>query len=411
MTARIYRPAPNAMQSGRGKSKEWVLVHEPASPREIEPLMGYTSTSDTRAQVRLSFDTLEEAEAYAQKQRHRLPSCSPSIAPRRSGRATRTISVPIARRPGPTDGFGAMRSRLRGFALATCLILGASLPAAAEPAMWRVSDDDSHVWLFGSIHLFSRQMNWRTQTFDAALQDSEQVWFEMVFDAAAYATIARLTILDGSLRDGQRLSELLTEDQNERLDRAIAAAGLDPLVFDRLQPWMAEVTLSSGGIQGTTAGVDILIDAEVSPDKKRGFETAEEQLGFFSRVPLDQQIEGLMATIDALQAGGGRAAARPHDRCLGERRHRGAGCPDPAGNGTRRRCALSPAADRPQCSLGCDHRGRSRRGRRLDGDRRGRPPCRPRRASRAAGAARVHCRTDRPGSGQPGRAGRRLPDT
>ncbi|WP_374626479.1 TraB/GumN family protein [Devosia sp.] len=197
-----------------------------------------------------------------------------------------------------------MRSRLRGFALATCLVLGASLPAAAEPAMWRVSDDDSHVWLFGSIHLFSRQMNWRTQTFDAALQDSEQVWFEMVFDAAAYATIARLTILDGRLRGGQRLSELLTEDQNERLDRAIAAAGLDPLIFDRLQPWMAEVTLSSGSVQGTTAGVDILIDAEVSPDKKRGFETAEEQLGFFSRVPLDQQIEGLMATIDALQAGG-----------------------------------------------------------------------------------------------------------
>lgn len=65
MTARIYRPAPNAMQSGRGNSKSWVLVHEPASPREIEPLMGYTSSSDTEAQVQLRFATLEEAEAYA----------------------------------------------------------------------------------------------------------------------------------------------------------------------------------------------------------------------------------------------------------------------------------------------------------------------------------------------------------
>lgn len=65
MTARIYRPAPNAMQSGRGKSKDWVLVHEPATAREIEPLMGYTSTTDTQAQVRLTFATLEEAEAYA----------------------------------------------------------------------------------------------------------------------------------------------------------------------------------------------------------------------------------------------------------------------------------------------------------------------------------------------------------
>ncbi|MET3925607.1 ETC complex I subunit [Devosia sp. 2618] len=67
MTARIYRPAPNAMQSGKGKSKQWVLVHELASQRGIDPLMGYTTSTDTRQQVRLSFDTLELAEAYAHK--------------------------------------------------------------------------------------------------------------------------------------------------------------------------------------------------------------------------------------------------------------------------------------------------------------------------------------------------------
>ena len=67
MTARIYRPAPNAMQSGKGKSRDWVLVHEQASARSIDPLMGYTSSSDMRQQLKLSFDTLEAAEAYAQK--------------------------------------------------------------------------------------------------------------------------------------------------------------------------------------------------------------------------------------------------------------------------------------------------------------------------------------------------------
>jgi hypothetical protein len=67
MTARIYRPSPNAMQSGKGNSRQWVLVHEPASPREIEPLMGYTATRDTKAQIRLSFDSLEDAEAYARR--------------------------------------------------------------------------------------------------------------------------------------------------------------------------------------------------------------------------------------------------------------------------------------------------------------------------------------------------------
>ena len=67
MTARIYRPARNAMQSGKGKSKSWVLVHEATAQRSIDPLMGYTSTTDANQQVRLSFETLEAAEAYAQK--------------------------------------------------------------------------------------------------------------------------------------------------------------------------------------------------------------------------------------------------------------------------------------------------------------------------------------------------------
>ena len=67
MTARIYRPARTAMQSGKGKTKQWVLVHEPNSPREIDPLMGYTASTDTRQQIKLSFESLEAAEAYAQK--------------------------------------------------------------------------------------------------------------------------------------------------------------------------------------------------------------------------------------------------------------------------------------------------------------------------------------------------------
>jgi hypothetical protein len=67
MSARIYSPSKNAMQSGQAKTGYWVLEFEPATPLRIEPLMGYTSSSDTRRQVRLSFDTLEAAIAYAEK--------------------------------------------------------------------------------------------------------------------------------------------------------------------------------------------------------------------------------------------------------------------------------------------------------------------------------------------------------
>ena len=58
MVARIFKPAKTAMQSGEGRTKEWVLEFAPASPREIEPLMGWTSSGDMRQQVQLRFDTL-----------------------------------------------------------------------------------------------------------------------------------------------------------------------------------------------------------------------------------------------------------------------------------------------------------------------------------------------------------------
>ena len=71
MTARIYKPAKTAMQSGTAKTKEWVLDYEPEQPREIEPLMGWTSSGDMRQQVQLRFDTAEEAIAYCE--RHGIP--------------------------------------------------------------------------------------------------------------------------------------------------------------------------------------------------------------------------------------------------------------------------------------------------------------------------------------------------
>ncbi|MBA4783138.1 MAG: ETC complex I subunit [Rhizobiales bacterium] len=65
MVARIFKPAKSAMQSGRGKTEDWVLEHISEQPRGRDPLMGYTSSTETENQVRLSFDTLEEAENYA----------------------------------------------------------------------------------------------------------------------------------------------------------------------------------------------------------------------------------------------------------------------------------------------------------------------------------------------------------
>jgi len=71
MTARIYKPAKTAMQSGFANTKDWALDFEPESPRRVEPLMGWTSSGDMRQQLRLRFASKEEAVAYCE--RHGIP--------------------------------------------------------------------------------------------------------------------------------------------------------------------------------------------------------------------------------------------------------------------------------------------------------------------------------------------------
>ena len=66
MVARIYRPAKTAMQSGKGKTTYWVLEHEPKDAKRVEPLMGYTSSSDMLSQVKLRFPTRDDAIAFAE---------------------------------------------------------------------------------------------------------------------------------------------------------------------------------------------------------------------------------------------------------------------------------------------------------------------------------------------------------
>lgn len=66
MPARIYKPARNAMTSGMAKTRKWVLDYAPESARDVDPLMGWTSSSDMQSQVRLRFDSKEAALAYAE---------------------------------------------------------------------------------------------------------------------------------------------------------------------------------------------------------------------------------------------------------------------------------------------------------------------------------------------------------
>ncbi len=194
---------------------------------------------------------------------------------------------------------------IRRLLAAATLVLASGTAALAAPPLWQVSDADSSIWLFGSIHVFDRPMEWRTPQFDQLLRDADKVYFEMVFDREAYATITRLSILAGYIGDGRTLEDLLPADDYTRLASVVAARGGDIATYRFMMPWLVEMTLaaeSQAGIR-TTAGVELLLDAEIPADRKAGLETAEEQIGFLADLPLDLQIEGLMGTVAAFETG------------------------------------------------------------------------------------------------------------
>ncbi len=84
MSARIYQPAKTAMQSGKAKTGRWILEYETETPRKIDPLMGYTVSSDMNSQVKLEFETLEAARSFAESEGIAFTVQKPQKAKRRA---------------------------------------------------------------------------------------------------------------------------------------------------------------------------------------------------------------------------------------------------------------------------------------------------------------------------------------
>lgn len=201
----------------------------------------------------------------------------------------------------------ALSRALLALLLSTCL----ALPAAAAPAMWRIADEDSQVWLFGSVHAFNTRVKWRTAAFDKALKDADLVYFEMptaVSDEEYFQAMAQL----GLNRKGKLLSDYLSKKQQAQLAQVVLALKLNPAVIESMRPWFAAMTIS--GVAAEIAGgkmrpgVEDSIKREIPNRKERGFDTLETQLRVLADLSDKAQVKMLMETIT-----GGGASGEPID--------------------------------------------------------------------------------------------------
>jgi len=174
---------------------------------------------------------------------------------------------------------------------------------SAAPAIWEVSDSDSKVWLFGSVHVLPPAIAWRTPKLDDLMKQSEQVFFE-----ADIGPLGQLAVIINGIKMGfgQKTDWLssLGAEQKDKLTAAITPLGLSVDQLAAFQPWLADAMIQEKVIEtlGYTpsAGVDATLQAELPKERKAYFETVAEQLALLGTDPVDVQTRRLMITVDTV---------------------------------------------------------------------------------------------------------------
>lgn len=194
--------------------------------------------------------------------------------------------------------------------IAAALELAASTTGIGTPAMWQIADEDTTLYLFGTIHLLKPETEWRTEKFDAAFAAADRLITEVDTDTSeGLAAIQTLMIQRGVLKNGKTLTDLLDDDEEATLSEALTAVGLPLAAVDPLQPWFAGLNISLMQIQQSgyspTSGVETILaaDAKASGMSFGYLETAEDQLNALAGGTLEEQIEGLVFTAETLDLG------------------------------------------------------------------------------------------------------------
>lgn len=194
-------------------------------------------------------------------------------------------------------------------ALASCTTPAAQTAAKESgPAMWVVSDPDTTIYLFGTIHLLPRDSAWRTAEFNTAVAQSQTLVVETLVDTANPQQLATQMAAMGFRSGLPPLASRIDPGKRPALEAAIAKTGIPRPLFDRMETWAAAFTLL--GVQFQTLGVQgehgveaVLRQVFTSAGKPVDqLETNREQLGFFDALPETAQRQLLEGSIEQPQA-------------------------------------------------------------------------------------------------------------
>jgi uncharacterized protein YbaP (TraB family) len=200
--------------------------------------------------------------------------------------------------------------RLNRFAgrLLAALAVFACLPhgAFANPALWMVTSRSATVYLFGTVHVLPKSITWMDPQIEKALGQSTELWTEADVGDLSDAIDA---IRHYGIAAPGETENLLPADYRERYARQIKKTGVSPIIFSHARPWLAEILLTTGAMQGAGVnqqGVDMTLLAYAHEHKllTPTFETVNQQFAMLSDLPQDAQISSLEDAIDEFDRAG-----------------------------------------------------------------------------------------------------------
>lgn len=180
-----------------------------------------------------------------------------------------------------------------------------------QPAMWTLKDEDTTLYIMGTVHLLRPDLDWRSEEITHALTSADTVVFEAdVASQQAASEMMKFISTKGMFTDGRQLTSLLTEYEQAELEAALGTVGLPLGAVQPMKPWWAAVNLSVMQIQkegfDPNSGVETVLrlEAEQAGKSFAYLETIDEQLGKLATLPDAVQVDFLISSAESIEEGG-----------------------------------------------------------------------------------------------------------
>lgn len=180
----------------------------------------------------------------------------------------------------------------------------AQIPDDPDPALWVLKDDDTTIYLFGTVHILKPGLSWFDEAVKEAFDASDELVVEMIEpDPAEMVKIVTELAID---QTGKSVRDKLNAEDRKDYEDALTKLGVPLASFDPLELWFASVNISlvplmqNGYDSGSGVEKDLTALAKSREMKIVGLETPRQQLGFFDNLPQDAQIRFLNFTVDTV---------------------------------------------------------------------------------------------------------------